>query len=220
MTGAVRVLPRTVAVALVVGIGTALVSAWGRRRAGRAAAARPARRRWRRAGGPGPHPGRGGAGRRRRRPGARRRPRRPGREHPCWPGRPPSPSACWPSAPLAWSLARLLGAPIRRVAGVAGGSPPATPPATPTHRRDRAAAGHRLALAGFLATLAASTKASAAAGLDRTLRADFRLEAAGAGMHQPLLSPRVAERLAGLPELAAVAAFLTPAPPWPAGTAA
>ena len=42
-----------------------------------------------------------------------------------------------------------------------------------------------LALAGFLATLAASTKASAAAGLDRTLRADFRLGRPGPACTSP-----------------------------------
>jgi putative ABC transport system permease protein len=109
---------------------------------------------------------------------------------------------------LAWSLARLLGAATRRVAGVVGALAGAY---AARHPRRTAATMLPLALAltlvAFLATLAASTKASAAAGLDRTLRADFRLEATGAGMHQPELSPRVAERLRGLPELAAVAAF-------------
>jgi putative ABC transport system permease protein len=64
-----------------------------------------------------------------------------------------------------------------------------------------------LALIGVLATLAASTKATTVGGLDRTIQADYRLGVVGIGMHQPLTSPRVAERLARLPELATVVAF-------------
>ena len=212
VTGATRVEPRTVAVALVVGVGTALVSAWGpARRAGRVPPL-PALR------GEALAAGRVGRGRTLAGAalvlagaglvlaGALADPVESSRLLAGTAAVALGVLALGPA--LAWSLAHVLGAPVRRVAGVAG----------------RLAAGnaarhpHRtaatvlplvivLALAGFLATLAASTKASAAAGLDRTLRADFRLEAAGAGMHQPRLSPLVAERLAGLPELAAVAAF-------------
>jgi hypothetical protein len=67
ITGGTVVLPRTVAVALAVGVGTALVSAWGR-------SGRP------RPGRPGPRPGRRSPGR--GRAGARRRPCRPGRQRP------------------------------------------------------------------------------------------------------------------------------------------
>jgi putative ABC transport system permease protein len=106
---------------------------------------------------------------------------------------------------LARALSRLLGAPLSRAGGVVG-----------KLARDNAARSpHRtsatvlplvigLALIGVVTTLAASTKATSVGGLDRTVHADFRLGAAGTGMHQPLLSERVAERLARLPELAVV----------------
>jgi putative ABC transport system permease protein len=109
---------------------------------------------------------------------------------------------------LARRLSRLLCAPVSRARGVVG-----------RLARDNAARSPRrtsatvlplvigLALIGFLTTLAASTKATTVGGLDRTVRADYRIGAVGAGMHQPLMSPRVAERLDGLPELAAVVAF-------------
>jgi putative ABC transport system permease protein len=109
---------------------------------------------------------------------------------------------------LARVLSRLLGAPIARARGVVG-----------QLARDNAARSPRrtsatvlplvigLALVGFLTTLAASTKATTVGGFDRTFHADYRLGATGAGMHQPRMSPVVAERLAGLPELATVVAF-------------
>ena len=109
---------------------------------------------------------------------------------------------------LARSLARLLGVPVSRAAGVVGGL--ARGNAVRSPRRTSATVLPLVVgvtLVTFLATLAAGTRASATGGLDRTLRADYRLAAAGVGMHQPPISPRVAERLAGLPELAAVAAF-------------
>jgi putative ABC transport system permease protein len=109
---------------------------------------------------------------------------------------------------LARPLSRLLGAPVSRARGVVG-----------RLARDNAARSPRrtsatvlplvigLALIGVLTTIAASTKATTVGGLDRTIHADYRLGAAGTGMHQPLMSQRVAERLAGLPELAAVVAL-------------
>ncbi|HEX6676062.1 MAG TPA: FtsX-like permease family protein [Actinomycetes bacterium] len=109
---------------------------------------------------------------------------------------------------LARSLSRLLGAPVSRLRGVVGAL-----------ARDNAARSPRrtsatvlplvigLALVSFLTTLAAGTKAATVGGFDRTFHADYRLRATGAGMHQPLMSPRVADRLAALPELATVAAF-------------
>ena len=109
---------------------------------------------------------------------------------------------------LARALARLLGVPVTRVAGVAGGL--ARGNAVRSPRRTSATVLPLvigITLVTFLATLAAGTRASASGGLDRTLRAHYRLAAPGVGMHQPRISPRVAERLAGLPELAAVAAF-------------
>jgi putative ABC transport system permease protein len=109
---------------------------------------------------------------------------------------------------LARSLAGLLGVPVSRAAGVVGGL--ARGNAVRSPRRTSATVLPLvvgITLVTFLATLAAGTRASATADLDRTLRADYRLAAAGVGMHQPRISPRVAERLASLPELAAVAAF-------------
>ncbi|HEY2958817.1 MAG TPA: FtsX-like permease family protein [Actinomycetota bacterium] len=109
---------------------------------------------------------------------------------------------------LARSLSRLLGVPVSRAAGVVGGL--ARGNAVRNPRRTSATVLPLvvgITLVTLLATLAAGTKASATAGLDRTLLADYRLAASGVGMHQPRISPRVAERLAGLPELAAVAAF-------------
>jgi putative ABC transport system permease protein len=109
---------------------------------------------------------------------------------------------------LARSLARLLGVPVGRLAGLVGGL--ARGNAVRSPRRTSATVLPLVigvTLVTFLAVLAASTKASATGGLDRTLRADHRLAAVGVGMHRPRISPRVAERLAGLPELAAVAAF-------------
>jgi putative ABC transport system permease protein len=109
---------------------------------------------------------------------------------------------------LARVLSRLLGAPIGHARGVVG-----------QLARDNAARSPRrtsatvlplvigLALIGFLTTLAAGTKATTVGGFDRTFHADYRLGAIGGGMHQPRMSPRVAERLAGLPELATVVAF-------------
>ena len=212
VTGATRVAPRTVAVAAVVGVGTALVSAWGpARRAGRTPPL-PALR--------GEVLALGRVGRGRTLAGAALAVAGAGlvlagaRHDPVestflLAGTAAVALGVLALGPaLAWSLARLLAAPIRRVAGVVG-----TLAAGNAARHPRRTAATvlplalGLALVAFLTTLAAGTKASAVAGLDRTLRADFRLEAAGAGMHQPLLSPEVAERLAGLPELAAVAAF-------------
>jgi putative ABC transport system permease protein len=109
---------------------------------------------------------------------------------------------------LARSLSRLLGAPVSRAAGIVGGL--ARGNAVRSPRRTSATVLPLvvgITLVTLLATLAAGTRVSATGGLDRTLRADYRLAAAGVGMHQPRISPRVAERLAGLPELAAVAAF-------------
>jgi putative ABC transport system permease protein len=109
---------------------------------------------------------------------------------------------------LARSLSGLLGVPVSRATGIVGGL--ARGNAVRSPRRTSATmlplvVG--ITLITLLATLAAGTRASATGGLDRTLRADYRLAAAGVGMHQPRISPRVAERLAGLPELVAVAAF-------------
>jgi putative ABC transport system permease protein len=212
VTGATRVAPRTVALSLVVGVGTALVSAWGpARRAGRVAPV-PALR--------GEVLALGRVGRGRTLAGTGLTLAGAGLVLAGGLASPvQSPRllagtvamavgvlALGPA--LAWSLSRLLGAPIRRVVGVVGWLASGN---AARHPRRTAATVLPLAvgltLVAFLTTLAAGTKASAAAGLDRTLRADFRLQAVGAGMHQPLLSPEVADRLAGLPELAAVAAF-------------
>jgi putative ABC transport system permease protein len=212
VTGGTVVLPRTVAVALAVGVGTALVSAWG-----------PARRATRVAPVTALHAGLiapGRVGRLRALAGVALAlggvalvlagvladPVDSGR---LLAGAVAVALGVLTLGPaLAWSLPRLLGAPIRRVGGVAGalaGGNAARNPGRTSATVLPLVVG--LALVAFLSTLAAGTRASAAGGLERTLEADFRLAAVGAGMHQPLLSPRVAERLEGLPELAAVVAF-------------
>jgi putative ABC transport system permease protein len=109
---------------------------------------------------------------------------------------------------LARWLSGLLGVPVSRAAGIVGELARGNAARSP--RRTSATVLPLvigITLVTFLATLAAGTRASATGGLDRTLRADYRLATAGVGMHQPRISPRVAERLAGLPELAAVATF-------------
>jgi putative ABC transport system permease protein len=109
---------------------------------------------------------------------------------------------------LARGLSRLVGAPIGRVRGVVGEL--ARDNAVRSPRRTAATALPLvigLALMGFLATLAAGTKASSLSAFDTTIRADFHLQAAGSGGHQPRMSPAVVDRLTGLPELAAVSAF-------------
>jgi putative ABC transport system permease protein len=109
---------------------------------------------------------------------------------------------------LARSLSRLLGVPVGRAAGVVGRL--AVGNAVRSPRRTSATVLPLvvgITLLTFLATLAAGTRASATDGLERTLRADYRLAAAGVGMHQPRISPQVAGRLVGLPQLAAVATF-------------
>ena len=196
VTGATRVLPRTVAVALAVGIGTAVLSAWGpARRAGRVAPV-PALR------GEVVAAGRLGRGRTLAGAvlgvagaglvvaGALASPVESGSLLAGTAAIALGVLALGPA--LAWSLARLLGAPIRRVAGVVGALAAGNAARQP--RRTAATVlplAIGLTLISFLTTLAAGTKASAAGGLDRTLRADYRLKAAGAGMHQPLLSPQV-----------------------------
>src|SRR5512132_574797 len=213
VTGGVRILPRTVLVALAVGVGTALVSAWSpARRATRVAPVAALR---------------GDVYALDRREGRARAAlgavlavagiglvlagalSEPVESSYLLAGTIATALGVLVLGPvLARVLSRLLGAPVSRARGVVGAL-----------ARDNAARSPRrasatmlplvigLALAGFLATLAASTKASTVGGFDRTLRTDYRLEAVGAGMHQPLMSPQVAERLAGLPELAAVVAF-------------
>jgi putative ABC transport system permease protein len=109
---------------------------------------------------------------------------------------------------LARGLSRLIGAPIGRLGGVVGELARGNAVRSPR----RAAATLLplvigLALMGFLATLAAGTKASSLNGFDKTIRADFYLRATGSGIHQPRLSPAVVDRLTALPELAAVGAF-------------
>jgi putative ABC transport system permease protein len=109
---------------------------------------------------------------------------------------------------LARALSHLIGAPVARVTGIVGELARGNAVRSPR----RAAATMLplvigLALMGFLATLAAGTKASSVGAFDRTIRADFHLQSVGGGMHRPRMSPAAVDRLAGLPELAAVAAF-------------
>jgi putative ABC transport system permease protein len=109
---------------------------------------------------------------------------------------------------LARGLSHLIGAPVGRVRGVVGEL--ARGNAVRSPRRTAATLLPLvigLALMGFLATLAAGTKASSLTGFDETVRADYHLQATGRGIHQPRLSPAVVDRLTALPQLAAVGAF-------------
>ena len=109
---------------------------------------------------------------------------------------------------LARACSALFGLPIRRALGVVGDL--ARGNAVRSPRRTAATLLPMvigLALIGFLTTLAAGTKASSVGGFDRTIRADFRLEAIGGGFHQPRMSPEAADRVAALPGLDAVVAF-------------
>jgi putative ABC transport system permease protein len=226
VTGGVRVLPRTVLVALVVGVGTALVSAWS-----------PARRATRV---PPVTALRGDVFALDRRESRARAAlgavlavagtglvlagalREPVESSYLLAGTIATALGVLVLGPvLARALSRLLGAPVSRARGVVGRL--ARDNAVRSPRRTSATmlplvVG--LALVGFLATLAASTRASTVGGFDRTFRADYRLAAVGAGMHQPLMSPRVAERLAGCPSWPRWSPSRTPAPPWTAGRAA
>jgi putative ABC transport system permease protein len=212
VTGGVRVLPRTVLVALAVGVGTALVSAWS-----------PARRATRV---PPVTALRGDVFALDRRESRARAAlgavlavagtglvlagalREPVESSYLLAGTIATALGVLVLGPvLARGLSRLLGAPVSRARGVVGRL--ARDNAVRSPRRTSATVLPLvvgLALVGLLATLAASTRASTVGGFDRTFRADYRLAAVGAGMHQPLMSPRVAERLAGLPELATVVA--------------
>jgi putative ABC transport system permease protein len=213
VTGGVRILPRTVLVALAVGVGTAVVSGWSpSRRATRVAPVTALR---------------GGVFALDRREGRARAvlggvlvlagtglvlagaQGDPVESSYLLAGTVATALGVLVLGPvLARVLSRLLGAPIGHALGVVG-----------QLARDNAARSPRrtsatvlplvigLALIGFLTTLAASTKATTVGGFDRTFHADYRLGAIGGGMHQPRMSPRVAERLAGLPELATVVAF-------------
>jgi putative ABC transport system permease protein len=213
VTGPTRILPRTIAVALAVGIGTAVVSAWG-----------PARRATRVPPVTALHGDVLALDRRARQAravigaglalagvglvlaGALSSPVNSGY---LLAGTVATALGVLVLGPvLARSLSRLLGAPIGRAKGVVGSLASGNAARSP-HRTSATVLPLviGLTLVTFLTTLAASTKASATGGFDRTLRADYRLTAVGAGMHQPSMSPQVAKRLAGLPELAAVAAF-------------
>jgi putative ABC transport system permease protein len=186
VTGGVRILPRTVLVALAVGVGTAVVAGWSpSRRATRVAPVTALRGE------------------------VFALDLREGRARAVLGGVLVLAGTGLVLGPvLARVLSRLLGAPIGHARGVVG-----------QLARDNAARSPRrtsatvlplvigLALIGFLTTLAAGTKATTVGGFDRTFHADYRLGAIGGGMHQPRMSPRLAERLAGLPELATVVAF-------------
>jgi putative ABC transport system permease protein len=106
---------------------------------------------------------------------------------------------------LAPPIARLLGAVVAR--GVGGRL--ATGNAIRSPRRTAATTVPMvigLALIGFLTTLASGTRSATVDGFDRTLRADFRVQAFNDGV---AMSPDVPRRLAALPEIAAAVAFQT-----------
>jgi putative ABC transport system permease protein len=106
---------------------------------------------------------------------------------------------------LALPVARLVGAAVRRSRGVAGRL--AADNAVRSPRRVAATTLPLvvgLALIGFITTLAAGSRASTVGGFDEALRADFRVQAFNRDV---VMSPDVPRRLAALPELAAVASF-------------
>jgi putative ABC transport system permease protein len=211
--GNLRVLPRTVAVALAVGIVTALVSAWGpARRATRVAPVAALRgdvfaldRRTSRArtvvGTLAALAGVGAV-----LAGALDD---PVRSSYLWAGAVAAVAGVLVLGPvLARALSSLLGLPVARARGVAGQL--ARGNAVRSPRRTSATVLPLvigLALISFVTTLAAGTKASTAGSLERAFSFDFRLRAAGTGMHQPSMSEQVAQRLGGLPELAALVPF-------------
>jgi putative ABC transport system permease protein len=104
---------------------------------------------------------------------------------------------------LAPRLAIAIAAPIRRTVGVVGTL--ARNNAVRSPGRTAATAlpiAIGLGLVGFLLTLANGTKTSIVDTVDRTLQADYQVRAFG---QRTAMSTRVADRLAGLPEVAAVA---------------
>jgi putative ABC transport system permease protein len=105
---------------------------------------------------------------------------------------------------LAAPIATRIGGAARRLRGVAGQL--AAENAARSPRRTAATTVPMvigLALVGFLVTLSAGTEASTVGGFDETMRADFRIQAFNRDL---AMSPDVPRRLAGLPEVAAVAA--------------
>lgn len=111
---------------------------------------------------------------------------------------------------LARSLSRALGAPIGRMAGAPGQL--ARHNAARNPRRTSAAVLPLvigLALTTMIVSLAAATKAWAVSDMDSVFRADFLVRPLADPQDRGFtpLSLRVADRLTGLPELAAVAAF-------------
>ena len=213
VSGSLRVLPRTVAVALAVGIVTALVSAWGpARRATRVAPVAALR---------------GGVFALDRRTSRARTVvgtvaalagvgavlagalGDPVRSSYLWAGAVAAVTGVLVLGPvLARALSGLFGLPVARTRGVAGQL--ARGNAVRSPRRTSATVLPLvigLALISFVTTLAAGTKASTAGSLERAFSFDFRLQAAGTGMHQPSMSEQVAQRLNGLPELAALVPF-------------
>ncbi len=111
---------------------------------------------------------------------------------------------------LAKSLSHLVGAPIARTRGAAGAL--ARGNAVRSPRRTSATVLPLvigLALIAMITTMAAGTKAWAVRDIDRTFRADLRLQAV-TNPQSPGFAPLdggVADRLAGVDEFAAVAAF-------------
>ena len=102
-------------------------------------------------------------------------------------------------------LSRLLGAPLPRIRGAAGGL--ARENAMRNPKRTAASASALMigvGLVGFITILASSTKASIDASLDRSFTGDLVVDS-GAGMAGGGLDPGMAAQLNGLPEVGSAA---------------
>ena len=111
-------------------------------------------------------------------------------------------------APLAARpLARVIGAPLPRLAGVSGKLGRQNAMRNPRRTAATAAAlTVGLGLVGCVSVLAASIKESSAEIIDRALAADFVVST---GQFMPTVSTEVADRLQGIPELGAVTSLQT-----------
>ncbi|WP_021596705.1 FtsX-like permease family protein [Actinomadura welshii] len=109
---------------------------------------------------------------------------------------------------LARTLSHVIGAPAGRARGIVGelarGNAARNPVRTAATLLPLTIG---LALTGFLVTLAAGTEASSLDDFDRTIHADLHVAAAGLGPHRPRMSPAALDRLAAVPELDAVSPF-------------
>lgn len=108
---------------------------------------------------------------------------------------------------IARPVGRFLGAPIRRWRGMAGTLAQQNAVRNPRRTASTAAALMiGIALVGFIAIFASSTKASVSAQIDRAFRADYVVLTAGGGFGGSF-SPKLAEDLQKLPEVGVAGAL-------------